>query len=314
MKIRKLLILLGALALASLTLGHVSAKEYEWDVTMGDKGLPVEIFYADEHMWISIKPQEFLARSGGGWKVDFITIEAIVDENFHSDTATPMGSATHVVGTSVLGDTFSQPPAMHKGDSVELKLANPNHLVIKDAPVNCGSLTLRQTLKPLGSYGRGEVFLTKEALVDDMDVLKVIDMWREAPPRLAKKRSHIANLIKQDNYDGQYEAVSPDEAGKPPWGKVWYRDKTSCAEKLGKQRKERAETLKREMEHLANIELLKETTAQDEVILLVTNQKLLKCAFDPACEKKVYAGADLCKEKYKRTYVESCIRAIDVSP
>jgi hypothetical protein len=58
----------------------------------------------------------------------------------------------------------------------------------------------------------------------------------------------------------------------------------------------------------------KEMNAQEEDILLLTNQRLLQCAFDPVCEKKVLAGVDQCEKTEQRNYVESCIRAIKISP
>jgi hypothetical protein len=81
--IRKLLNLLSALALASLTLGHASAEDYELDVTMGEDGLPSEFFYADEHMSVRITVDDpVIDPADGPWYDNTATVEVIVDEAF----------------------------------------------------------------------------------------------------------------------------------------------------------------------------------------------------------------------------------------
>jgi hypothetical protein len=295
--------------MALLSPSHVSAEEYEWDVTIGEHGIPSEIFYSDERMPISLKPQDFLPRQGGGWKVDLITIEAIVDENFHPDTATSLG-----INTSVLGMSFFGGESRTSGMKPQFKLVSPNHIVITDAPVRCSELALRQWGP--NEYRRKPPFL-KEAPVDRMEFARVIDMWREPPPQFAKKGSHRAKGLNQGNFTGELEIISPDDLTPEQLAKdgVWYRD-AGCSNALERSRvreAERAAAAKWEAERLAENERLEDRTMEEEDILLLTNQRLLKCAFDPVCEKKLLAGVDQCKKTEQGNFVESCIRAIEIS-
>ena len=81
------------------------------------------------------------------------------------------------------------------------------------------------------------------------------------------------------------------------------------------KRRERARAKAQEKQMmLDDSQRRKEVNAQEEDILLLTNQRLLQCAFDPACEKKLLAGVDRCKKTVEGNYLESCIRAIKISP
>lgn len=296
---------------------HVYAEEYEWDVTIGEHGIPSEIFYSDERMSISLKPQAFLPRQGGGWKVDLITIEAIVDENLHPDTATAPGVATSVAGVS--SRAYSS-ESRSLGVRPQFTLVSSNHVVVTDAPVLCSELALRQW-----GWGSKDSFRTpsllKEALVDGREVMKVIDMWRESPPQFAKTGSYKAKGLSMGNFAGRLEIISPNDLTTKQLAKdgVWYRD-GSCSKALERSRikereraEARAEAARWEAERLAENERLEERTMQKEDILLLTNQRLLTCAFDPVCEKKLLAGVDQCKKTEQGNYVESCIRTIEIS-
>lgn len=299
--------ILGALivGMSLLIPCHVSAEEYEWDVTIGEHGIPSEIFYSDERMSISLTPQAFLQRQGGGWKVDLFTIEAIVDEPFHPSTA------TGGILTSVLGGIYSPSKS-------QFKLVSPNHIVITDASVGCSELALRQWR--LFTDPQKPVFL-REALVDRMEFARAIDMWREPPAQFAKEGSHRAEALNKGRFDGELEIISPDDLTPKQLAKdgVWYRN-GSCSKALERSRiraRERAEAAEREAkweaERLAENEQLEDRVMEEEDILLLTNQRLLKCAFDPVCEKKLLAGVDQCKKTEQGNFVESCIRAIEIS-
>ncbi|MDG2442846.1 MAG: hypothetical protein P8M13_06305 [Luminiphilus sp.] len=301
-----------AVLLASVSL---SAEEYEWDVTIGEHGIPSEIFYSDERMSISLKPQAFLPRQGGGWKVDLITIEAIVDENLHPDTVTAPGVATSVAGISSRA-SYSESRSL--GVKPQFTLVSSNHVVVTDAPVRCRGLTLRQ-------WGPKDSFRTpsllKEALVDGMEVMKVIDMWREPPPQFAKTGSYKAKGLSMGNFAGRLEIISPNDLTTKQLAKdgVWYRD-GSCSKALERSRIEAQKKAKlAEQEAKARQDLLdsadraKEKAMDDGDVLLLTNQRLLRCAFDPVCEKKLLAGVDECKKSNQGNFVESCVRAIEIS-
>jgi len=95
----------------------------------------------------------------------------------------------------------------------------------------------------------------------------------------------------------------------------WDRESPERARKKAEESLERARKKEEEKQQMRDdSQRQQETAAQREDILLLTNQRLLQCAFDPVCEKKILAGVDQCEKTEQGNYVESCIRAIKVSP
>ena len=271
MKSAKLLKLLGALALAVLTLGHASAQEYELDVTMGEHGIPSEFFYADERMSFRITP-DIKQSDGGGWVAYRATIElVVVDEEFHPSTGKSECVMIHTLGKQIPPHGCVRPT--HSDWNVwPVELKNPRHVIIRDFPIRgmfhpnnatCVPYITHRTSLPQQTE---RTYWSISEFTDEMEIAKAFDLFLQS-----------------------------DE----------------CVRRLKKVRVAESQPPSAQEEKIVSIE---ENTLREEDILLLTNRRLLQCAFDPVCEGKINAGVDRCKKTVEGNYVESCIRAIEVSP
>lgn len=272
MSVRKLLNLLGAWAL--LTVSHVSAQDYELDVTMGEHGIPTEIFYADEHMSFRLTPdiqricvdkkkervtKKCTDKTEERWVATTATVELIVDEEFHPGTG-----LSNQVRVQLFGQGF--PTGTTWGPRVEhINLKTPHHLIVTEFPLWSGTCNLAirhfTQIPGEGTWNLWRMW----AVGDELELAKAFDLL-------------------------------PKNGG--------------CVAKVNYARKKEEERQAREDRYAS----VKEANAHNEDILLLTNQRLLQCAFDPVCEGKINAGVDRCKKTVQGNYVESCIRDINVSP
>ena len=302
MKNAKLLRLLGALA--SLTLGHVSAQEYEWDVTMGANGLPSEVLYRDAEITIIMKPQEFQATEGGGLEVVYFTIEVLVDEEFHPETGT-----SPEVGITIFGQDL---------DGQDLELVDPSRLIItgvrlpglpnqRQVFLPCSELTVTHWTRPIRTQYRrqaSKILWTKQTHVDKMEIAAVIDAWSDLSPVFVPEGERLKSRTAMVILEA--EDLSAADAAMDG---TWYKP-AGCKRILNARRIANGAYLDR----LEKKDAEKEITFDQEALLLLTNQRLMLCRFDSECEKKFLAEAAGCESGNNGRYVESCIRAIEVSP
>ena len=258
-----------------------SAQDYELNVTMGDDGMPSEFFYADKRMSVRMTVDKLFMKRGSttSWGDNTATVEVIVDEAFDPQILSSKSFKYYVLGVMIPLDR-SQARA-YGVKQVELK--TPYHLIIRG-------------LKLLG--------VTSQHWGRRTCDLKIAQMRRNSRPYFIEGRVTQAQPTPIWSIDPIADDMEIAKAFDLLLQGDW------CVQAL-----ERAREKAQEKQATRDaIERQKETTAQEEDILVLTNQRLLQCAFDPACEKKLLAGVDRCKKTVEGNYVESCIRAIKISP
>lgn len=301
MGIRKLLSLLGVLA--SLTLGHVSAQEYDWIVTMGENGLPSEVFYRDAEITLTMKPHEFRPIEGGGLEVVYLTIEVLVDEELHSETGTSTEVGITIFGQGMVGQN--------------LELVDPKRLIITGVRLpslpgnhrqdflNCSELTVTHWTRPARTQNRrqsSKILWEKQTHVDKMELAATIDAWSDLSPEFVPEGERLKSQSAMVMLEA--EDLSAEDAAMDG---TWYRP-AGCKKVLNARRIANNASLDR----LDKKDVEKEITFDQEALLLLINQRLMLCRFEPECEKKFLTETAGCESQNHGRYTESCIRSIEI--
>jgi len=293
----KLLIAVVAMVSGVFSSGSIASDVRDnWDITKWEDGIPKTAVYSDSNMRIKLTAQENLPREGGGWKVEFVTAEIYSSKNLLGRTENRL---TRKGDLNILGLGV-------RLWSENVRQINSQNLAVKNIPVLslwCGTPAFTQFSTSMGAIHLS--FPIQE--IESMEYHKLLDRWRDSSPVLRKSKSQPIPSAASRMDESDLDALSEEQRSQEG---EWYQPE-SCTQAFEKYlERGRQKEAERQAQLDYSSSLIEEAHSQGDV-MLVTNQKLLECKFEPQCETQVLEEVDVCKKTKEGKYIESCIRAIE---